>query len=195
MNKRGQDLSIGTLILIVLGIIVLVLLILGFSMGWGNLWEKINIFGGGGSSIESVISACNIAVASGSEYSYCQDFKKIKINQKTEYVNCQDNRVQPNLNSQLECNGKTATQSAQEYCKNTLSKQIKKATEVNKVTCQPVEEIICKDYIELIEREGASIEVTGNEKNKPESCGEDEKDVSANVKLSSEDKICCIPTK
>ena len=49
LNKKGQDLSIGTLILIVLGIVVLVLLILGFTLGWGNLWDRINIFGGGAS--------------------------------------------------------------------------------------------------------------------------------------------------
>ena len=55
LNNKGQDLSIGTLILIVLGIVVLVLLILGFSMGWGNLWQKIDIFGGT-ASINDVVT-------------------------------------------------------------------------------------------------------------------------------------------
>jgi hypothetical protein len=129
-NKRGQDLSIGTLILIVLGIVVLVLLILGFSMGWGNLWEKINIFGGGGSSIETVISACNLAITSNSHYSYCEDFKKIKIDGKTEYVNCQDGRIQPSLNGQLECRDewKDASTSANKFCTETLRPRTKQGT-------------------------------------------------------------------
>jgi len=118
MNKRGQDLSIGTLILIVLGIIVLVLLILGFSLGWSNLWEKINIFKGG-SSIGDIANACKIAVASQDVYSYCQDFKKIKINGQTEYLNCLDGRVQSSLESErITCpDGYTTDEiSAKSYC-------------------------------------------------------------------------------
>ena len=102
VNKKAQDLSIGTLILIVLGVIVLVLLILGFSLGWGNLWEKINIFQGG-SSLNDVVTACNLAVTSQNKFAYCQDFKKVKVDGKTEYVNCEDNRITPSLDSQLNC--------------------------------------------------------------------------------------------
>jgi hypothetical protein len=69
-NKRGQDLSIGTLILIVLGIIVLVLLILGFTMGWGNLWAKINIFGSYATKSD-VINACKLAASSQDTYTFC----------------------------------------------------------------------------------------------------------------------------
>jgi hypothetical protein len=102
-NKRGQGLEVSTLILIVLGVIILVLLVLGFSMGWGNLWEKVNIFQGG-SSIESVIQGCKVAVSSASTYSYCNDFKKITVNGKIEYVNCEDARVIGSLGgSTLSC--------------------------------------------------------------------------------------------
>ena len=41
MNKKGQGLSINAIILIVLGIVVLVFLILGFALGWGNLRDKV----------------------------------------------------------------------------------------------------------------------------------------------------------
>ena len=77
LNKKGQDLSIGTLILIVLGIVVLVLLILGFSMGWGNLWEKINIFGGT-SSIGDIVTACRLAHTSQDAYTLCSKYWTIK---------------------------------------------------------------------------------------------------------------------
>ena len=41
MNKKGQNLTLGTIILIVLGIAVLVFLIFGFYTGWNNMWSKI----------------------------------------------------------------------------------------------------------------------------------------------------------
>ena len=141
VNKKAQDLSIGTLILIVLGIIVLVLLILGFSMGWGNLWEKINIFGGGGSSIESEISACNLAVTSNSKYSYCENFQKIKIDGKTEYLNCQDGRVEPNLNSKLTCD-KTTAQYIEAKC-DSLSAADRTKVKVNNADCPATSSTQC----------------------------------------------------
>jgi hypothetical protein len=70
MNKRGQELSIGTLILIVLGIIVLVLLVLGFSIGWSQLFNKINIFSG--SDLSAMVTACKVHAASNDATSYCE---------------------------------------------------------------------------------------------------------------------------
>ena len=107
-NKRGQDLSIGTLILIVLGIVVLVLLILGFSLGWSNLWEKVGIFQGG-SGVESVIQSCKIAASTDALFTYCSDFKQIKVDGKTEYLNCQDGKVVlGGLDKELTCTKTTA---------------------------------------------------------------------------------------
>ena len=118
VNKKAQDLSIGTLILIVLGIVVLVLLILGFSLGWSNLWQKINIFGGS-SSIGDIVTACNLAATSQNNYDYCQNFRQIKVNGATEYLNCQDGRVVGQLNTQLTCSTEipaSSTTWAQWYC-------------------------------------------------------------------------------
>jgi hypothetical protein len=106
MNKKAQDLSIGTLILIVLGIIVLVLLILGFSMGWDNLWNKINVFGGG-ASVGDVATRCKTDVTTNNKYSYCQKFEKVKIDNKIEYVTCEDDRVKISLESKLDCGTNT----------------------------------------------------------------------------------------
>ncbi len=102
INKRGQELSIGTLVLIVLGIIVLVLLVLGFSMGWENLFSKIGIFQG--SDLSSMVAACKVAVSSQSQASFCE-FKKVKIEGNTENINCADSRVTPSLGGDtLTCN-------------------------------------------------------------------------------------------
>jgi len=92
-NKRGQDLSIGTLILIVLGIVVLVLLILGFSLGWDNLWKKINIFGGT-SSVGDIATACKIAVTSQDQYTFCTKTWEIKNASNDKIViGCRDRLV------------------------------------------------------------------------------------------------------
>lgn len=131
LNKKAQDLSIGTLILIVLGIIVLVLLILGFSMGWSNLWNKINVFRGG-SSVGDVATACKLAANSDDKYTYCQDFKKIKdANGDVEYLNCQDTRIDPSLDKKLTCTGayENLQKSADAYC-DSITGSLKKGDKV-----------------------------------------------------------------
>ena len=116
VNKKGQEMSVATLVLIVIGIVVLVMLILGFSMGWQNLWGKINILGGG-SNIETVVQACNIAATSDSIVSYCKEFKLIKETEGKNFVNCQYGKIQESLDNRLGCGDRTALQNAQEYAK------------------------------------------------------------------------------
>lgn len=109
MNKKGQDLSIGTLILIVLGIVVLVILVLGFSLGWENLWNKINIFGGT-SSVGDVVTACRLAITSQDKYTYCQKSWSVKVDTNGDgttepvTVGCRDpTYVTPSLEGGLTC--------------------------------------------------------------------------------------------
>ena len=132
-NKKAQDLSIGTLILIVLGIIVLVLLILGFSYGWSSLWEKINIFGGGGASIADVVTNCNLAVTSNAVYTYCSEFKQVKINNVVEYVNCEDPRVTQGVTTKITCpESQSLSDRIKEQCKSLiLGGKVKEDTKVN----------------------------------------------------------------
>ncbi len=95
INKRGQELSIGTLVLIVLGIIVLVLLVLGFSIGWDKLFSLIGITSG--SDLSAMVTACKVAVASQSQVSYCE-FKKVKLGDgKSKMINCEYSEVQDGL--------------------------------------------------------------------------------------------------
>lgn len=139
-NKKGQDLSIGTLILIVLGVIVLVLLILGFSLGWSNLWEKINIFGGS-NSIGDVATACSLAVSSQNTYDFCQNFRQVKVDGKSQYVNCQDTRIATSISSgSLGCSAEygDARTSAIRYCETLRTSQgtrFDDQTVVNGFTC------------------------------------------------------------
>lgn len=77
MNKRGAELAIGTIIVIVLGLIVLVVVALGFTQGWQNLWEKVNVFAGG-SSLSTVGQACQIACAANDVTGFCTQGRDIK---------------------------------------------------------------------------------------------------------------------
>lgn len=78
-NKKGQELTLGTILLIVIGVLVLVILIWGFSMGWGNFWSKISaFFGGGGNNVDSVKLACNLDCQPGSERAFCISKRSLK---------------------------------------------------------------------------------------------------------------------
>ena len=93
-NKKGQNMSLTTILLMVLGIVVVVLLIWGFSTGWTGFWERINPFGKD-TNIDSVRSSCNLACSSGS-VGYCKDPVTLKLSDgRTLKGSCD------NLNSEL----------------------------------------------------------------------------------------------
>ena len=71
MNKKGQNLTLGTIILIVLGISVLVFLIFGFSTGWNNMWGKITNLGGGKVNVNVVEQACALSCATANKADFC----------------------------------------------------------------------------------------------------------------------------
>ena len=61
MNKKGSEMTLGTIIAIVLGITVLVFLIFGFSTGWNNMWDKVSNLGGGNVNVGTIKTACVLA--------------------------------------------------------------------------------------------------------------------------------------
>jgi len=73
-NKKAQGLSITAIILIILGIVVLVVVILGFTIGFGNFKEWF----GSSDNIEQIVTQCSVACASGQKYSYCYDKRILK---------------------------------------------------------------------------------------------------------------------
>jgi hypothetical protein len=83
-NKRGQGLSTETIILIILAIAVLVVLIVGFSMGWSKIapWISSN-------NVDNIKTACNAACTSNSGYDYCLAGKDLTSdNEKLKGVTC-----------------------------------------------------------------------------------------------------------
>jgi len=79
VNKKGQQMTLGTIIAIVLGIAVLVFLIFGFASGWGNLWSKITAFGGGDVNVDTITQACALACNGGVD-AYCNQVRTVNYN-------------------------------------------------------------------------------------------------------------------
>lgn len=72
-QTKGQGLSVNAIILIVLGIVVLVVLILGFTMGWEKIAPWIS-----GNNVENIVTACNVACNTQSQYDFCTAPRDLK---------------------------------------------------------------------------------------------------------------------
>jgi hypothetical protein len=65
-NKRGQGLSTNAIILIILGVVVLVVLILGFTMGWSRIAPWLS-----NDNVDTIVQQCAVACSTNSVYDYC----------------------------------------------------------------------------------------------------------------------------
>ena len=75
-SKRGAELTIGTLVIIVLAVVVLVVLIAGFTTGWNRLWSNISAFFGG-SNIDTIVKACDVACTTQSKNAFCTEMRTV----------------------------------------------------------------------------------------------------------------------
>jgi len=78
-NKSGQGLSTNAIILIILGVVVLVVLIVGFTIGWSQLNDKIFK----SNNVDTVVNACNTACVAGSKYDFCSSKRELKAEDET----------------------------------------------------------------------------------------------------------------
>lgn len=72
INKKGQGMSTSTIVLLVLGLIVLVVLSLGFYMGWERFSTILQ-----SSNVDDIVTQCNIACSMNSQYDYCSANKQL----------------------------------------------------------------------------------------------------------------------
>ena len=93
-NRKG-DVTITTVILIVLGLAVLVLLIIGFTKGWDFFF---GIFDSGPSDLQTVAKACIGYVEASLSIDFCK-YRLIEVDGKDELVNCNDGRILESLNT------------------------------------------------------------------------------------------------
>lgn len=86
INKKAQGMSISTIILLILGLVILVVLILGFTMGWSKLlpWISTN-------NIDTIKTSCGTACSMTNQYDFCSVKRTVKdgVNDKFE-ASCQD---------------------------------------------------------------------------------------------------------
>jgi len=64
-NKRGQGLSTNAIILIVLGVVVLVILIAGFTLGWSKIAPFLSK-----NNVDTIANQCAVSCSTESRYDY-----------------------------------------------------------------------------------------------------------------------------
>ena len=73
INKKGQGMSISTVILLILGLVILVVLILGFTIGWSKLapWISTN-------NLDTLKNSCATFCTTTSQYDFCSVTRDVK---------------------------------------------------------------------------------------------------------------------
>lgn len=128
LNKKGQNLTIGAVILIVLGVVVLVMLVVGFTKGWGFLFGKFDVLPG--SDLETIAQACKIA----GEANLMIDFCTFKELNDGNWVNCKDTRFAETLGSIG--SGITCAKELRDFCKDEVSAAGKEVNSHECPTCE-----------------------------------------------------------
>ncbi len=107
MNKRA-DVTITTVILIVLGLVVLVMLIVGFTKGTDFFF---NIFKKAPTDLSSLVEACSLQVSANLAVDFCK-YELLDILGDEEVVNCEH----PLVRSGLDNKGVVVPPSITDYC-------------------------------------------------------------------------------
>jgi len=74
-NKRGQELSTNTVIILVLAVLVLVFIIIGFSVGWNKIFPFINP----PNNVKEVGDKCALACSTEDKYGFCSSERTLKL--------------------------------------------------------------------------------------------------------------------
>lgn len=65
-DKKAQGLSTNMIILIIIGIAVLVVMILGFTLGWSSLAPWIS-----STNVDTIVNTCDTKCSLGNKYDFC----------------------------------------------------------------------------------------------------------------------------
>ena len=85
-SKKGSEMTIGTIIIIILALVVLIFLIYSFMKGGGSLMDTLGNFFGGGPNVDTIKNSCQAACTTQSVYSYCSEVRTLKISDKSSYL-------------------------------------------------------------------------------------------------------------
>ena len=97
MNKRGFELAINTLVIIVLGVLILAALTISFTMGWQGFWNAITGYSGG--EIDNISKLCQTQCNLNNVNDFCCGEKMLN----EEEITCQDERL--DVDCSLACGG------------------------------------------------------------------------------------------
>jgi len=90
-NKKGAEMTVGTIIIIILALVVLVFLIFSFTRSGGSLLDNIKNFFGGSSNVDSIKNACQAACVTKSSYEYNTIQRTVKFDGSTQTTaSCKD---------------------------------------------------------------------------------------------------------
>lgn len=103
-NKKAAEMAIGTIIVIILSLVVLAVIVYGFTTGWTGLWQRIQGVGGGESNVQSVIQGCQLACVTQSSYDYCTLKRNVIFGNETKdgSYSCYDLQTNESLGAGLE---------------------------------------------------------------------------------------------
>jgi len=88
ISKRGQGLSTNAIVLIILAVVVLAVLVIGFTMGWDRLAPWLST-----SNVDTIVTQCSVACATNAVNDYCVTERTLKTsdlpdNQKSVQGTC-----------------------------------------------------------------------------------------------------------
>ena len=133
MNSKGQEISITFMILLVVGIIVAVIVILGFTTGFDFIFGNIGRLPG--QSLQATIKSCEIAAQNDLKADYCLEYKEVEISGVEQFVNCDFTAIKNNLEETITCD--STDNNAKDFC---VGGKIKVSnfdkTLINGETCQ-----------------------------------------------------------
>ena len=80
-DKKGLEMAISSIILIILGLLVLIAIVFIFNRSAGSFADKINTFLNP-SNVDSVVDNCNSLVVQENSYEYCCVKKTVRLSTK-----------------------------------------------------------------------------------------------------------------
>ena len=78
MNKKGLELAVNTLVILILAVVLLAFMIVFFTTSSGDFASKIRSYFGY-SNVDNVADSCSILADTNSEYSYCCERKLVRF--------------------------------------------------------------------------------------------------------------------
>ena len=77
-NKRGQGMSTDTLVLIILGVVVLAVLVIGFTIGWNKMLPFLS-----NNNVQGIVDSCGAACSINGLYDYCTAPRDLKTDNES----------------------------------------------------------------------------------------------------------------